>query len=103
MTTASPAAPKAPEKHASTAASASSRVAATVTPLPAASPSALTTIGAPLARTWSRGGPARAEGADARGREVVHDAGRERPLGPDHDEVHARVAAEARDRGVVRQ
>ena len=40
-----PAAPNAPSKQASTAASASSRVCAMTTPLPAASPSALITIG----------------------------------------------------------
>ena len=38
-------------KQAAIAASASSTVAATVTPLPAARPSALTTIGAPCSRT----------------------------------------------------
>ena len=47
ITTSAPARPMRPAKQASTAATASSRVAATVTPLPAASPSALTTIGAP--------------------------------------------------------
>ena len=45
MTTSLPALPKAPAKQASMAASASARVVAMVTPLPAASPSALTTIG----------------------------------------------------------
>ena len=45
MTTSLPALPKAPSKQASIAASASARVVAMVTPLPAARPSALTTIG----------------------------------------------------------
>ena len=40
-----------PANWASTAASASCTVVATVTPLPAASPSAFTTMGAPWART----------------------------------------------------
>ena len=58
MTTVLPAAPKVPcRMAASTAARASSTVVATVTPLPAASPSALTTTGAPNAATaasaWS--------------------------------------------------
>ena len=44
-----PDAPNAPEKQSRTAASASSSVIATVTPLPSASPSALITIGAPRA------------------------------------------------------
>ena len=45
MTTSAPAAPKAPEKQCSMAAAAASRVSATVTPLPADRPSALTTMG----------------------------------------------------------
>ncbi len=48
MTTRAPASPKAlPESMSRTASSASCRVMATITPLPAARPSALTTIGAP--------------------------------------------------------
>ena len=45
MTTSAPAAPNAPAKQASMAAVAASRVSAMTTPLPAARPSALTTIG----------------------------------------------------------
>jgi hypothetical protein len=45
ITSSDPAAPKAPEKQASIAALASSLVSAMVTPLPAASPSALITMG----------------------------------------------------------
>jgi len=45
-----PAAPNAPSNIMAMAASASASVIATTTPLPAASPSALTTIGAPCAR-----------------------------------------------------
>ena len=51
MTILSPALPRGPEKIVSIAASASSRLIATVTPLPAASPSALITAGAPFSRT----------------------------------------------------
>ena len=51
MTTRQPASPKAlPESMSVTAASASARVSATITPLPAARPSALTTMGAPFSR-----------------------------------------------------
>ena len=48
-TTVEPDSPNAPEKQSRTASAASWMVIATVTPLPAASPSALITIGAP----WS--------------------------------------------------
>ena len=52
ITTRAPASPKAlPESMSRTASSASCRVIATITPLPAARPSALTTIGAPFSRT----------------------------------------------------
>ncbi len=54
ITTSAPAPPKAPPNISSMAASASASSIATITPLPAASPSALTTIGAPCARTWAR-------------------------------------------------
>ena len=55
ITTAAPASPKARRSIiASIAASASASVAATTTPLPAARPSAFTTIGAPRRRTNSR-------------------------------------------------
>ncbi|MCY1558524.1 hypothetical protein D9M68_954660 [compost metagenome] len=47
ITTAAPDAPKAPEKQSMMASSASSTLMATVTPLPAANPSALITMGAP--------------------------------------------------------
>ncbi len=50
-TTSAPAAPSPPSNIMSTAASASSSVCATTTPLPAARPSALITIGAPCLRT----------------------------------------------------
>ena len=49
-TTSAPASPKPPPNIMSTAASASASVIATTTPLPAARPSALTTIGAPCSR-----------------------------------------------------
>ena len=49
-----PASPNArPESNSSTAASASASDCATTTPLPAASPSALITMGAPCSRTWA--------------------------------------------------
>ena len=48
ITTAAPEAPNDPEKQSITASSASSTLMATVTPLPAAKPSALMTIGAPV-------------------------------------------------------
>ena len=51
ITTSAPASPRPPPNIMSIAASASATVCATTTPLPAARPSALTTIGAPLART----------------------------------------------------
>ncbi len=51
ITTRAPASPKAlPDSMSRTAASASSSVIATITPLPAARPSAFTTIGAPFSR-----------------------------------------------------
>ena len=51
ITTSAPAAPNSPSNIMAMAASASASVIATTTPLPAASPSALTTIGAPCLRT----------------------------------------------------
>src|SRR6056297_1742813 len=65
ITTSAPAPPKAPPNMSSMAASASATVSATITPLPAASPSALTTMGAPCARTWSFAGPAAVNRAQA--------------------------------------
>jgi hypothetical protein len=53
ITTDAPAAPKAPPRMSSMAACASASVVATITPLPAARPSALTTIGAPVASIWA--------------------------------------------------
>ncbi len=51
ITTRQPASPKAlPDSMSVTAASASSRLRATITPLPAARPSAFTTMGAPRSR-----------------------------------------------------
>ncbi len=51
ITTRAPASPNAlPESMSRTASSASASVIATITPLPAARPSALTTIGAPFSR-----------------------------------------------------
>src|SRR5262249_61911035 len=43
----------------------------------------------------------RAERLDAGGFEVVDDAGRERPLGPDHDEIDAPSLAKIDHRGMV--
>ena len=51
MTTVLPASPKVPPKHSRTASSACSSSVATMTPLPAARPSAFTTSGAPCSRT----------------------------------------------------
>ena len=50
MRTVLPASPNLPSKHSRTASSASSTVEATTTPLPAARPSAFTTMGAPCSR-----------------------------------------------------
>jgi len=58
ITTRAPASPKAlPSSMSRTAASASASVRATTTPLPAASPSALMTMGAPFSRMYSSAGP----------------------------------------------
>ena len=65
ITTSAPASPKAPPKAASMAAQASASVMATVTPLPAASPSALTTIGAPVRAMWARAAAASVKRAQA--------------------------------------
>src|SRR6185437_3617547 len=54
ITTSAPAAPKAPSNIMAIAASASASVFATTTPLPAARPSAFTTIGAPCAHISER-------------------------------------------------
>ena len=57
ITTRLPALPKAlPESISRTASSASCNVIATITPLPAAKPSALTTIGAPFSRKYANAG-----------------------------------------------
>ena len=65
ITTAAPAAPWAPPNISSMAACAAWTVSATTTPLPAASPSALTTIGAPWAVTWARAEAALSKRAQA--------------------------------------
>ncbi len=65
ITTSAPASPNSPPNMSSTAASAWSTVSATITPLPAASPSALTTIGAPLSRIWARAASASVNRAQA--------------------------------------
>ena len=53
ITTSAPAVPKAPPNMSSIAARASSSSMATTTPLPAARPSALITMGAPCSRTYA--------------------------------------------------
>src|SRR5215831_14993642 len=132
-TTCAPAAPNPPPNIMSMAASASARVLAMTTPLPAASPSAFTTIGAPRARVALRrrsraealvgggrnvigltqilgealgafelrGRAARAEGLDAGRGEIVDDAGAERRLGADHDQIDVLRLAERDHRRVV--
>ncbi len=71
-TTVVPAAPNAPWRMAaSTASSASAVVAATVTPLPAARPSALTTTGAPNAATAASASSARGADPSPGGRHAV--------------------------------
>ena len=123
------------EKIASRAASAVARSVATVTPLPAASPSAFTTIGqvvlhahrrAPRSQSVKRrysavGMPASRQRSlvkplepsscaaafegpkarDAGRRKVVDEAGDERRLGPDDDEVDLLRAAEGDHRRMV--
>ena len=115
--------------------SASARSSVTTTPLPAASPSSLTTyggaerverrvdlvgrrcrraasaVGTPAAAMTSlanalepssaggRGG--RPEAGDTRGPHGVGDAGDQRRLGPDDDEVGAELVGEGGDRGAV--
>src|SRR5262249_11374372 len=48
-----------------------------------------------------RGRPARAEGLDAGRGEIVHDAGTERRLGPDHDQIDVLRLAERDHRRMV--
>ena len=59
-------------------------------------------LGEGLAALELRGRGGRPEAGDARGADRVGDAGDERRLGPDHDEVGADVAGERRDRGAGR-
>ena len=94
----------------------------TQTPLPAASPSALTTqggratasvraVGTPAASMTSfanrfepsiaRGGGAGAEDGDAAAAQLVGEAGDERRLRPDDDEVDLELARERDERGGV--
>ena len=129
MTTSAPAVAQAAAEHHVDRGFGLGDVSATITPLPAASPSALTTIGAPLRAHIGLGlargaealigrcryacrpaqilgealgafelrrGAARAEGLDAGGFQIVHDAGAERRFRADHDEIDAVVRGKTR-------
>src|SRR5262252_9543236 len=118
-TTCAPAAPNPPANIMSMASSASARVAAITTPLPAhvalrrrGRVEALVggggnlvglaqILGEALGAFELRGRPARAEGLDAGRGEIVHDAGAERRLGSDHDQIDSLRLAESDHRRVV--